>query len=87
MDFNTFDKNFKEYLPKDLSKIVYKYYDTTCLSCKKYRILCDVCSEYYCKTESCDKNSAWCPISRVCHINYNCSPDSVICSHCWFHLS
>ena len=86
MDFITFDEKFKEILPKDLSKIVYEYYDTSCYVCKIEKSKCSVCDNYFCKTTSCINNCVWCSVKMSCCKNFSCN-HSVLCSYCWYRMS
>lgn len=47
MNFDTIDEVLK-FLPKDINKEIYKFYNIRCDICDYQRILCSRCNEFYC---------------------------------------
>ena len=46
-NFKIFDKLFSK-LPKDISFLIFQYYDSICPKCSKVQHYCTICNQYRC---------------------------------------
>ena len=98
MNFEELDKSLN-FLPQDLSKIIYDYYDASCKECNVEKVFCLWCEEFYCYNNDCierivdDCSSCKKKIHTVtgkggkCNISFRiciCCVHS-LCERCWYN--
>ena len=87
LSFNYIDK-ILEFLPKDVNKIIYEYYDCRCGVCRGDKVVCVYCKEYFCNNIFCLNKRTPCIICSNSHCslkeNYRELHSDLSCQSCYF---
>ena len=63
MEFIELD-NLLYFLPIELNKVIYRFYDTKCPECKIDMIVCPECEDYYCSNLEKHYDNVFCSICK-----------------------